>query len=175
MGNEYNEEENAEEVDFQESEAKAKSLDAIRRHRLLLQSNISESKLRRAAVKAEAEGKADRKTTAKNDEEFEDNENIEEDQPLQLLCPCWSRFRAASRTQQEGQRAAAPSTVDEHVCLEPTLAYPEGLQQVAAKLPPNWHISTYPASNGKHFYCDETGKFESQWDLYVVKTLSRIK
>ena len=58
-----------------------------------------------------------------------------------------------------------PSSPDKDQPLPPVIDFPEGLQQIAEKIPPNWDISTFPASNGKHYYYDKTMTYQSQWDI----------
>ena len=50
-------------------------------------------------------------------------------------------------------------------CPEPVNDCPDGFQQIASKFPQTLDISTYPASNGKYYYYNKTGEFNSQWAI----------
>ena len=53
----------------------------------------------------------------------------------------------------------------------PVIDYPDGLEQIPGKLPPNWAISPHAAPNGKRYYYDKTGKYHSQWDLVAANEI----
>ncbi len=83
----------------------------------------------------------------------------------------WKAKASSSAANVTPPSPSPPSSPGEDQWPVPVIDYPDGLQQIPGKLPPNWGISPHPAPNGKRYYYDKTGTYNSQWDFVAANEI----